>query len=358
MTSSKELNKENLLDVKKTSENFCIHCEQNFNANLVSQNDAKFSEKVEYPNNSFQEKKERTDTSNHEECSEKTSFAKSVKGSDPKPEESPLGDGRKKRGPPKTILANQQKYLAALERQQRMINKKEKKRHPIKMVRDRPTIRKIDGGVRRVIVGGKVKYFAIKEQPEKLCSFPESNHEPTNADKNELVYDERSSIPLTIAKKMELYREKIDPETSKKMNGLAFKSGEKKIPSKYAKEMERDVKKQTIKNVKNFSDLRRITTIQNLADNGQIDTNKASIAELRRLRILQRKREQEEQKKNEASRRESIVQEILKNDKMSKFAKMVALKNLSVNSRRRWLLERKKEEHKRDTDNIQFREGT
>ncbi|MEM0353993.1 MAG: hypothetical protein QXW79_00290 [Thermoplasmata archaeon] len=371
MNSNNEMNKENLPDVNKTSENFCSYYEQDFNVNLVSRTDPKNSEKIDLPihsnfntkecllnDHSLQEKGSNCDM---EKCSQDIhSFLKkseelltteTIKSSETDLKEDQACENRKKRGPPKTILANQQKYLAILEREQRMTKKKDKKHVPTKSEWNNSTIRKNDNGVRRMIVGGKIKYFTTKKILEKNCSHLDlKKHESNNAK----LIEEQTLVPPTITKKMELYREKIDVETSRKTNCIATKFGEKKIPSKYAKEMEKDVKKQTIKNVKNFSDLRRITTIQNLADNGQIDTNKVSIAELRKLRILQRKREQEEQKKNEANRRESIVQEILKNDKMSKFAKMVALKNLSVNSRRRWLLERKGEK-KQNIDNIQDR---
>ncbi len=55
--------------------------------------------------------------------------------------------------------------------------------------------------------------------------------------------------------------------------------------------------------------------------------------ELRKLKLEQRRREQEEAKKRDANNKDSVIQEILKNDKMSKFAKTVAIKNLSVASR-------------------------
>ena len=52
----------------------------------------------------------------------------------------------------------------------------------------------------------------------------------------------------------------------------------------------------------------------------------------------QRKREQHEQKKkSEANKKETAVQQIKNNEKMSKFAKLVAIKNLSVNSRNKKL---------------------
>ena len=119
----------------------------------------------------------------------------------------------------------------------------------------------------------------------------------------------------------------------KKDNNNSCAAG-RRIPSKYAKQIENDVKKQTVKNAKNFTDLRRIRALQDIAPNTEIDVNKASIIELRKLRIEQRKREQAEQKKKcESNKRESAIQGILTNDKMTKFGKAIAIKNLSVNSR-------------------------
>jgi len=90
----------------------------------------------------------------------------------------------------------------------------------------------------------------------------------------------------------------------------------------------------TVKNVKNFSDLRRVRALESITDDPNIDTNKASIGELRKLKVEQRKKDQlDAKKKLESNKKETAIQDILKNDKMSKFAKTVAIKNLSINSR-------------------------
>lgn len=142
-------------------------------------------------------------------------------------------------------------------------------------------------------------------------------------------------IPSAIAQKMEIHKAKLAKDMAMVAKKNKMTPG-KKLPSKYAKQIESEVKKQTVKNVKNFSDLRRIKALQDIVPDNEIDSNKASINELRKLRIEQRKREQADQKKKAMSnKRESAVQEILKNEKMSKFAKAVAIKNLSVNSRNR-----------------------
>ena len=142
-------------------------------------------------------------------------------------------------------------------------------------------------------------------------------------------------IPSVIAKKMEQYKATIVKQNSI-LNKKNKMSSSKKVPSKYAKQIEKDVKKQTVKNIRNFSDLRKIRALHDIKPDTEIDANKASIIELRKLRMEQRKKEQQElKKKSEMNKKDNAIQEILKNDKMSKFAKAVAIKNLSVNSRNR-----------------------
>ncbi|QGR54115.1 hypothetical protein [Moumouvirus maliensis] len=312
---------------------------------------------------------------------------------------------KKKRGLPKSILANQQKYLEILEKQNRMSNKN-KKVNNTKNLKDEEIPKakiNIDGPKRRVVIGGKVKYLPMNKienneqdkqilvvrDDDKLLSeteiskiVPQKNAEPNNIENNntendgdldensvkidvikkrrpvtmnkflkntknntnlsqnieekdtENIEEVERKIPSSIAKKMEMHAAKQAKETN--LPGRKNKSGTKKIPSKYAKQMENDVKKQTVRNVKSFSDLRRIKTLQDISSGDIQDTNKASMTELRKLRMEQKKREQAElRKKAEDNKKESAVQEILKNDKMSKFAKVVAIKNLSVNSRNR-----------------------
>lgn len=288
---------------------------------------------------------------------------------------------RQKRGLPKKMLVNQQKYMEAIEKQQRMINnnkdKKKAKAIAIKKSKNKIT----DGnkklppepGMKRIMVGGKIMYIPNKPKNTDINNniIPSSPEPIKNDDKNRnssplpqpvkkntlektpeakpeiMVQDndlvepieQPKRIPSAIAKKMEKYAEQIARQNSSATRRNKFAMGNKsgkKIPSKYAKEIEKDVKKQTVKNVKNFSDLRRIKALENIAPNTDIDANKASITELRKLRVEQRKREQADHKKRaEANKKENAVQEILKNDKMSKFAKTVAIKNLSINSRHR-----------------------
>lgn len=219
---------------------------------------------------------------------------------------------RKKHGLPKTIMENQKKYIDALEKQQRMINvKKDKDKNKSKMTAiGKKNVKKEnvdDKKIRRVVIGGVAKMVPIGS-PKQIIP-----------DKEELVEVDSIKEEIVAVRR-------------------PAKSGEKsrRIPTKYAQQVEIDVKKQTLKNVKSFSDLRRVKAIQDINPENDVDTNRASIAELRRLKIEQRKRDFEENKKKaETNKRENAIQEILKNDKMSKFAKTVAIHNLSVSSRNR-----------------------
>jgi len=299
---------------------------------------------------------------------------------------------RKKHGLPKTLMNNQRKYLEALEREQKALNKnkhtKDKKKLPTPQTKMTTTI---PPNTRRVMVAGKVRYLPIeevKDEPflqtkqsttslqkkamtvkepspvnqrqiqiipsatqnipvttENIPLTTQSNEEDQNIGEDLPVFRKQNQteettskekrIPATIAKKMEIRK-----ELAAKSNATPKKTKLNKInhrvPSKYAKQIENNVKTQTIRNAKSFSDLRKIKAMQEIEPTADIDTSKASITELRKLRIEQKKREMAEQKKKmEANKRDTVIQEILKNDKMSKFAKTVAIANLSVNKRNR-----------------------
>lgn len=290
---------------------------------------------------------------------------------------------RKKRGIPKTFLANQRKYLEALEKQQKMLNsrKDKKKSQPVKKNKNSTKQTEIDNtnktGTRRVIVAGKVKYLPIHNVDktsnelksnnitntnEEMIDIPvvkketktvrvvanktlvaptkviKSNSKTSRPMENNINQNDESEkpkrVPSSIAKKMEIHKAVMAKQNNLIKRKPNSNGSNKKIPSKYAKQIENDVKKQTIKNVKNFADLRRVKAMQDINPDTDIDANKASIIELRKLKIEQRKKEQAEMKKRaEANKRESKIQEILRNDKMSKFSKTLAIKNLSVTSR-------------------------
>lgn len=241
---------------------------------------------------------------------------------------------KKTRGIPRSIMLNQAKYTEALEKQQRMMNgAKKKKSPPAKNVKSTTNVVENniphDGSVpmKRMIVGGNVKYIQVKaatiETPE--ITVDDATTEPVP-----------KKVPKKIADKMEEYnkqmedQDKTDGKTKiKKNNNVKVSS---KIPSRYAGQIEKEVKQSTTKNVKNFTELRKIRMMDDL----KIDTdiNKTSMIELRKLKMEQRKNELLAAKKiTEANKKESAVKNILSDDKMSKFSKTVAIKNLSVNSR-------------------------
>lgn len=180
-----------------------------------------------------------------------------------------------------------------------------------------------------------IKELSVNE-PDDIDSIDQSNKlgKSYNTNNNNSKPIEKQRVPPSLVKKMEVYNSKL----AKEMNNINRKkniSG-KNVPSKYAKHIEDDVRKQTVRNVKSFSDLRRVKALQDITPDSGVDVNKASIAELKKMRLEQRKREIEEKRRQvENKKPDSAVQAILNNNDLSKFAKMVAIKNLSVNSRHR-----------------------
>ena len=216
-------------------------------------------------------------------------------------------EDKKKRIPSK-FLANQQKYLSILDKQ----NKKPKTiaKKPIIPVAGEQKSTGAPEGMRRVLIGTTVKYIPIKP------TTTQDSDEPVTRPVNRPVRATTS----------------IDrPVKSCCRSSTATGC---KIPPKYGQHIDNNIKKETIKNAKNFSDLRRIKALENIASDSNVDVSKASIVELRKLRVEQRTKDQVEAKRQkEKNTRETAVQKILENNNMSKFSKVVAIKNLSANSR-------------------------
>ena len=255
-------------------------------------------------------------------------------------------------------------------------------------VADKPS--GIPPGTRRVIIGGKPKYIPINPhltanqnsiintndsqsfiQSSKSNIIQDEFNDETDIDipivrktvfnKNNFT-EQKTNVPSGLARKMENHKSSTTSATScsrNKMscgnkplsnnkstssnNPVTTRQGktqsrtisksipDKKMPTRYAQQIEKDIKKQTIKSAKNFSDLRKIKAMQDIDTNSVLDANRASVIELRKLRIEQRKMDQEEAKKRAAlNKRETAVQAILRNENMSKFSKAVAIKNLSI----------------------------
>lgn len=200
---------------------------------------------------------------------------------------------------PKKYMMNQKKYFETLEKQKRMEKKNVTKNTPLQKKTQTINLPQTNG-MRRIIVAGKVKYI------------------PINNSVTSKVIEKKEIIPPKI---IHIPKPKND------------KGSGKKLPPRYAKQIENGIKKETLKNAKNFTDLLRIKALENIVVDSSTNTSQATISELRKLRTEQKRREFEQKKNSETNQRESAIQDILKNDKLSKFAKTVAIKNLSVNSR-------------------------
>jgi hypothetical protein len=207
---------------------------------------------------------------------------------------------------PKKILENQKIYEAILERQKtgKKQDHNNRKSSQTKLI-----------NFRRINIGGKIKLVPLVPVTKEEKSV-EKNSEKDNL--QDISISKEDSEQDTIVKIERMQRQ-----------GHA-------LPAKYAKHMEKDIKKKTIRNIKSFTELRRFTVLESLP--AEINTNleKVSMEELRRLKMEQRRREQE-QRKNTQNKKESLLQEILKDDKMTKFSKLIALRNITDNGRRKYL---------------------
>jgi hypothetical protein len=197
---------------------------------------------------------------------------------------------------PKFILENQKKYMENLDKKNKLTPKKENEKRSMEVT---STINKSNKAMRRVNIAGKVKFLPIDENNKTENTVETKKEQIENSENEEKTSNKKSEI-------------------------------KQRIPNRYLKFIESEIKKETLRNVKNFSDLRRITIIQDLNPNVEIDTTKASINELIKIRNKQR-RLKNETKENKVE--DSEIQKILNNDKLSKLAKTIAIKNLSVNSR-------------------------
>lgn len=288
---------------------------------------------------------------------------------------------KRKRGPPKAVLENAQKYEAILEKS-RLLNKKDKEKKNNKKNNEKLPISTktiVPDGMRRVIVAGKPKLLKtinanneIDLSKQTILNEIETN-KSTEIASNEI--DANNKLTEVVSNEIDLVHKLNEMETLIKLNSnidtdieekdkniknkdlLERKTtnkesdnykqhknnfpisktlpSQKKASGKYAMYVSNDIKKHTSKNIRNFKDLRRVDAMETLNLDSDLDIGKASIIELRKLKLEQRKKNAEERKNAEMAQKDSPVQTILKNPTMSKFAKTVAIKNLSVNSRRK-----------------------
>ena len=256
---------------------------------------------------------------------------------------------RKPRGMPRGLMNNQLKYIAILEKQKKMQSpKKDKKSQPKSKEYTNVTSQHI--GKRRVIVGGVVKYLpcAVPQcdqgnscDKDKSATVNDGSKLEMNGDSMEFklgTNSESTELKLTDIseheKKLEMNGDSMEPKCTLKNTTNSRTKGGRHIPERYARQINKDIKTKAAKNINNFSDLRRIRAIDQIEHDPSFDAEKASIVELRKMKAEQRRRERQELNNTQGlCKRESTVQAILKNDRMSKFAKTVAIKNLSINSR-------------------------
>lgn len=322
-----------------SSENKSVEVPANFKEIIERMADA-----VEKRNNEIFSAEEIQEDSLEE--SPETPMTESINPADDVAEEPTEPIEKKTRGVPRSILLNQAKHTAAMEKQQRMINAKKGKQAPQKgtkpvaaSVATPVTALTSDGTtqMQRMIVGGKVKYVPVKTaaviDTEPIpTQVIEEVIEKVTEDQIEAVAEEPKKLPPKIAANMERYNK----EAEKKGNTPTVRPQQtkksSKVPSRYAQHVEKEVKQSTTKNVRNFTELRKIRLMEGLQVDS--DINKTSMIELRKLKMEQRKSELIAAKKlTEANKKESAVKNILNDEKMSKFSKTVAIKNLSVNSR-------------------------
>lgn len=251
---------------------------------------------------------------------------------------------KKARPMPKKFQQNQQKYQEALEKQQRLKGGKSTASKKIPETKGTAIVKSnpIPEGMRRINVNGKFKLVPIVGHEKPTDSSAKENvTEPET-----IVEPEQQPIPLV---------EEVEPQeqqNQKKINSSSSQPtqktksdrnpGSKRVPSKYAKQIDMTIKNETAKKVKNFSQLRRVRDMQQVdIENVDIDVNRASVNELRKLRTIQKKKEVADAKKRMENKKETVVQNILKDESMTKLSKTLAIRNMSVNSR-----------HKKQSDKI------
>lgn len=274
---------------------------------------------------------------------------------------------RKQRGLPKLIMANQQKYIESLERQKRMMQSKKSKNpqsnnQKIKSSKNKTTITPVmtvtdQTKLRRVNIAGKIKYVPIKQGPEiQEQLIVQKNQDIQNIQKNQDIQNMQKNqdigikenqdigikenkradkpVPKIIEKKALEYKMKMQKSKPSNQSKQSIAKSGTRMPHRFAQKVEKNVREKTTKNITNFVDLRRLKAIHDIEPNSKIDANKASIQELRKIKIQQHKQNQADAKKKaESNKRESAIQEILRDEKMSKLSKALAIKKLSVNSR-------------------------
>jgi hypothetical protein len=104
----------------------------------------------------------------------------------------------------------------------------------------------------------------------------------------------------------------------------------KHVHPHYARMFEQEVKQNTLKNIQNFGELIKAKEFAYL--DTCPDVNRASLNQIRQMRLEQKIKEREVHKKQHKPK-ENDLEAIMKNDKMTPLAKLLAVKRISVSSR-------------------------
>lgn len=256
---------------------------------------------------------------------------------------------------PKKFLMYQQKYQETLEKQTKVKDPKTKGKSDIVInkvaTRIRPRDRRFGPRTKvqkeyseKTLSPSKIIQESISEPvvqesisepiPESIPeSISESISEPVVQESIPESDNNRSKRNVREARVGSLKRP-VSSNQSQVSNKILTSQGGKHVPKKYVKFIENDVKLKASKNIRTLVELKRINAINALDSDCNFDASKASMAELRKLRLEQRQKKQSELKKKlEDNKKDDIIQNILKNDKMTQLSKALAIKNLSINSK-------------------------
>jgi hypothetical protein len=136
-------------------------------------------------------------------------------------------------------------------------------------------------------------------------------------------------IPISIIRNMK-------PEEKKRASiAMANANKKTKIPPKYANVIQQNIKEKTLKNVRNINDLRKLKE----ADGVQIsNVQSATMEQIRQLKMQHKAKEREVAKKNQEmieNSRETKIEKIMNDSKMTQLGKLLAINSMSADSRRR-----------------------
>ena len=258
---------------------------------------------------------------------------------------------------PTRFLKNRELYDNSLRKQLKTPNNKS--------IVDK-NVEKKNNNLKMINIGGKIRFInntpiekkqIINENREKIPEKYLKNQEkynnlnkkklPTNQSDNKIHnQNEESKIIKVNGKYMNLGDENEDDNKLYEKNkkyledcGLSQRT-KPKMPKKYARYVDTEIKKHTMNNLKDIKELRKMNVLKNIdIDDMDIkaDISKLSLDGLRRINNEQRQKNIKTEK--QLSSWEQDIQNILNDPKRSKLSKTIAIKNLNNNR----FIERKKQ---------------